>query len=94
MNSTRHLQGPKPTPLMINNKYNSSKINKKNYSDMSHQDRKREVVEGGRKRAYKSPLIVYLQSPKVVHVLPHDFMTTVQRLTGKPMASSSHQTHS
>ncbi|KAJ9554976.1 hypothetical protein OSB04_009590 [Centaurea solstitialis] len=91
MNTSRHLQGPKPTPLMIN--INSSKINKKNYNNMSHQhDRKR---EGGRRNGYKSPVIVYLQSPKVVHVLPHDFMTTVQRLTGKPMAaSSSHQSHS
>lgn len=39
----------------------------------------------------KSPVIVYLKSPKVIHVLPHEFMQTVQQLTGKPNASSSHQ---
>ncbi|KVH90564.1 VQ-like protein [Cynara cardunculus var. scolymus] len=89
MNTSRHLHGPKPTPLMIN-KHNSSKIYKKDHNT-SHQ-RHKHAVQGG--RAYKSPVIVYLQSPKVVHVLPHDFMTTVQQLTGKPIASSPHQNHS
>ncbi|KAL8245311.1 hypothetical protein R6Q59_011569 [Mikania micrantha] len=41
---------------------------------------------------FKSPVnVVYLKSPEVVHVSPHEFMTTVQRLTGKPFSSSSHQ---
>ncbi|PWA36753.1 VQ-like protein [Artemisia annua] len=74
----QRLYGPKPTPLMINK--NSSKISK----NQSHKP----VSRGG---DYKSPVIVYLKSPEVVHVLPHEFMTTVQRLTGKTSASSSHQ---
>ncbi|KAI3791624.1 hypothetical protein L2E82_05483 [Cichorium intybus] len=78
-----HLHGPKPTPLMINK--NSSKIVKKN--NTSHQSYKH-LIRG---KGYKSPVIVYLKSPKVIHVLPHEFMTTVQRLTGKSVTSSSHQ---
>ncbi|KAE8779283.1 hypothetical protein D1007_47710 [Hordeum vulgare] len=31
-----------------------------------------------------APVIVYEQTPKVVHARPHEFMTVVQRLTGKP----------
>ncbi|KAL4591889.1 hypothetical protein LXL04_004863 [Taraxacum kok-saghyz] len=74
------LHGPKPTPVMINN--NSSKIGKKNNSG-DHQ-RYKHLIGG---RGYKSPVIVYLKSPEVVHVLPNEFMTTVQRLTGKPVTS-------
>nr|GEX83355.1 protein MKS1-like [Tanacetum cinerariifolium]GEY21960.1 protein MKS1-like [Tanacetum cinerariifolium] len=74
----QRLHGPKPAPLMINK--NSSKISK----NRSHEH----ISRGGE---YKPPVIVYLESPKVVHVLPHEFMTTVQRLTGKTSASSSHQ---
>ncbi|GJS95118.1 MKS1-like protein [Tanacetum coccineum] len=48
-------------------------------------------ISKNRGSEYKPPVIVYLESPKVVHVLPHEFMTTVQRLTGKTSASSSHQ---
>ncbi|KAL8217056.1 hypothetical protein R6Q57_023893 [Mikania cordata] len=44
---------------------------------------------------FKSPVnVVYLKSPEVVHVSPHEFMTTVQRLTGKPFSSFSHQDRS
>ena len=31
-----------------------------------------------------APVIVYEHTPKVVHARPHEFMTVVQRLTGKP----------
>lgn len=30
-----------------------------------------------------APVIVYLRSPKVIHVRPEEFMDLVQRLTGK-----------
>ncbi|XP_023878643.2 protein MKS1 [Quercus suber] len=30
----------------------------------------------------RSPVIIYLQSPKVIHVRPEEFMGTVQQLTG------------
>ncbi|KAG2534684.1 protein MKS1-like [Panicum virgatum] len=32
----------------------------------------------------KKPVIVYEHTPKVVHARPQEFMTVVQRLTGKP----------
>ncbi|KAK3145850.1 hypothetical protein QOZ80_3BG0258350 [Eleusine coracana subsp. coracana] len=37
----------------------------------------------------KAPVIVYENTPKVVHARPQEFMTVVQRLTGKPTASFS-----
>jgi hypothetical protein len=33
-------------------------------------------------------VIVYEHTPKIVHARPDEFMTVVQRLTGKPPASS------
>ncbi|XP_041027964.1 protein MKS1-like [Juglans microcarpa x Juglans regia] len=45
-------------------------------------------------RKSRSPVIIYLQSPKVIHVRPEEFMCTVQRLTGNQApsdaAASSH----
>ncbi|KAK6944160.1 VQ protein [Dillenia turbinata] len=39
----------------------------------------------------RSPIIVYLRSPKVIHVKPQEFMGLVQRLTGnKPSTTISH----
>jgi hypothetical protein len=37
----------------------------------------------------KKPVIVYEHTPKVIHARPQEFMTVVQRLTGKPPAASS-----
>uniref|UniRef100_A0A5B7C935 VQ domain-containing protein n=1 Tax=Davidia involucrata TaxID=16924 RepID=A0A5B7C935_DAVIN len=31
---------------------------------------------------HRSPVVVYLQSPKIIHVSPREFMSLVQRLTG------------
>lgn len=47
------------------------------------------VSQGSRKITKKPPVIIYLQSPKVVHVRPEEFMSTVQRLTGNQAPSSS-----
>ena len=42
-------------------------------------------------RQRTSPVVVYLVSPKIIHVKPHEFMGLVQRLTGRepPTDSSS-----
>ncbi|PAN44641.1 hypothetical protein GQ55_9G056700 [Panicum hallii var. hallii] len=37
----------------------------------------------------KKPVIVYEHTPKVVHARPQEFMTVVQRLTGKPAPATS-----
>lgn len=50
------------------------------------------VSEGSRKIVKKPPVIVYLQSPKVIHVRPEEFRATVQRLTGNQAPSSSSTT--
>lgn len=38
-------------------------------------------------------VIVYVNSPKVIHTRPQDFMSLVQRLTGKSSSSSSSPSH-
>ncbi|XP_030483569.2 VQ motif-containing protein 8, chloroplastic-like [Cannabis sativa] len=35
------------------------------------------------------PVVVYLNSPKIIHVRPEEFMGLVQQLTGKQSASSA-----
>ncbi|GJM96860.1 hypothetical protein PR202_ga13731 [Eleusine coracana subsp. coracana] len=37
----------------------------------------------------KAPVIVYENTPKVVHARPQEFMTVVQRLTGKPASAAT-----
>ncbi|KAF8006913.1 hypothetical protein BT93_K1033 [Corymbia citriodora subsp. variegata] len=36
-----------------------------------------------RATSHSAPVIVYLRSPKVIHVRPEEFMDLVQKLTGK-----------
>lgn len=40
-------------------------------------------------RQKRSPVVIYLVSPKIIHVRPEDFMGLVQRLTGNQQATSS-----
>ncbi|KAI9152867.1 hypothetical protein LWI28_002322 [Acer negundo] len=40
-------------------------------------------------RQRTSPVIVYLASPKIIHVKPHEFMGLVQRLTGRELPTDS-----
>ncbi|KAM0924758.1 hypothetical protein ACQ4PT_004689 [Festuca glaucescens] len=47
--------------------------------------KKSNATSGG---AGTTPVIVYEHTPKIVHARPDEFMTVVQRLTGKPPASS------
>ncbi|GLT45072.1 hypothetical protein SLA2020_189320 [Shorea laevis] len=35
----------------------------------------------------KSPVVIYLKSPEIIHVRPEEFMGLVQRLTGKDASS-------
>lgn len=37
----------------------------------------------------RSPVVIYLVSPKIIHVRPEEFMGLVQRLTGNQAATSS-----
>ncbi|KAE8125233.1 hypothetical protein FH972_020066 [Carpinus fangiana] len=66
----KQLQGPRPALLMVGK--SSTKIIKNR------------PFPAGRSRC--SPVIIYLESPKVIHVRPEEFMDTVQRLTGNIQA--------
>ncbi|RLM64987.1 uncharacterized protein C2845_PM16G24920 [Panicum miliaceum] len=47
-------------------------------------------LQGRKKRpVQQQPLIIYVESPKVVHAQPSEFKSVVQRLTGAPPPSSS-----
>lgn len=39
--------------------------------------------------SHRSPVVIYLKSPEIIHAGPQDFMDLVQRLTGKVSLSSS-----
>lgn len=66
----RHLelQGPKPKPLAVN---------KNSKQEMKKKQQLRQPICSS-----TQPVIVYLLSPKVIHVQPEEFMDLVQRLTG------------
>ncbi|XVF76026.1 hypothetical protein PTKIN_Ptkin13bG0234600 [Pterospermum kingtungense] len=63
----RELQGPRPSPLRVSN--SSSTIKKSSV----HNPNRNKV----------NPVVIYLRSPKIIHVRPEEFMSLVQRLTGK-----------
>ncbi|KAF5473981.1 hypothetical protein F2P56_005926, partial [Juglans regia] len=71
----QQLQGSRPAPLAVSK--SSTKIKKPIPSTTTSTGK------------IRSPVIVYLQSPKVIHVRPEDFMGMVQRLTGKQASSST-----
>ncbi|KAG6534625.1 hypothetical protein ZIOFF_008528 [Zingiber officinale] len=78
--SRRELQGPRPPPLTVNK---ASRRGKKPATGGTGSCSGRDPV-----------VIVYVDSPKVIHTRPQDFMSLVQRLTGKSSSSSSsHVTH-
>ncbi|CAL9200892.1 unnamed protein product, partial [Musa hybrid cultivar] len=71
--SGRELQGPKPPPPKVGK--DSWRVKKPAASRGEHERR--------------VPVVVYLHTPKVIHTSPQDFMSLVQRLTGKPSSSGS-----
>lgn len=68
----RELQGPRPTPLKI--------------SRDSHRIKKPPLPAPGIQ--YRPPVIIYTQSPKIIHTNAGEFMTLVQRLTGRSPANN------
>uniref|UniRef100_A0A0E0P2B0 VQ domain-containing protein n=1 Tax=Oryza rufipogon TaxID=4529 RepID=A0A0E0P2B0_ORYRU len=69
------LRGPRPLPLKVSS--SSSRGSSPSSS----------ASKGASKKAAAAPVIVYEHTPKVVHARPQEFMTVVQRLTGKPPAA-------
>ncbi|KAK7269774.1 hypothetical protein RIF29_22509 [Crotalaria pallida] len=76
------INGPRPSPLMINK--DSHLIRK---PSVSVEKNKVLVVQKQQQQQQRVPIIIYTQSPKVIHTKPQDFMALVQRLTG--MSTSS-----
>ncbi|XP_061994803.1 VQ motif-containing protein 8, chloroplastic-like [Rosa rugosa] len=85
------ISGNRPSPLKINR--DSYLIHKQQPSRMAgahgyHQQQQQR----------HHPVIIYTQSPKVIHTRPHDFMALVQKLTGLSRSDEEHvvkedQTH-
>jgi hypothetical protein len=65
------LRGPRPHALKVSSSPPPS----------SRQSAKKSAGDRG-----AAPVIVYEHTPKIVHARPDEFMTVVQRLTGKPPA--------
>uniref|UniRef100_A0A0D3FPZ8 VQ domain-containing protein n=1 Tax=Oryza barthii TaxID=65489 RepID=A0A0D3FPZ8_9ORYZ len=68
------LRGPRPLPLKVSSSSRGSSPSSS-------------ASKGASKKAAAAPVIVYEHTPKVVHARPQEFMTVVQRLTGKPPAA-------
>ncbi|KAK8504378.1 hypothetical protein V6N13_025055 [Hibiscus sabdariffa] len=77
------MQGPRPSPLKVSD--SSSMIKKP-----SHNNIRNRIVGGSSKVV--NPVVIYLRSPKIIHVRPDEFMSLVQRLTGKD-SFSMHESH-
>lgn len=70
-NRGRGLQGPRPSSLRVGNSSSTMMINK---PSLNNRSRNNKAVH---------PVVIYLRSPKIIHVRPEEFMNLVQRLTGK-----------
>ncbi|KAG8061200.1 hypothetical protein GUJ93_ZPchr0003g18516 [Zizania palustris] len=67
------LRGPRPQPRKVSS---SSRCSSPSSSSAARNSKK--APHGG-----GAPVIVYEHTPRVVHARPQEFMTVVQRLTGK-----------
>ncbi|CAL4936369.1 unnamed protein product [Urochloa decumbens] len=72
--SKRGLRGPRPQPLKVSASSRGSSPT---------------TASASKSSSKKTPVIVYEHTPKVVHARPQEFMTVVQRLTGKPAPATS-----
>ncbi|ERN03981.1 hypothetical protein AMTRI_Chr13g85580 [Amborella trichopoda] len=77
----REIQGPRPTPLRISR--DSHLIHKNSSSSQNG------APCGKRQR---DPIIIYTESPKIIHTQAHDFMALVQRLTGLSRSKQENET--
>ncbi|XVE61347.1 hypothetical protein DITRI_Ditri06bG0032200 [Diplodiscus trichospermus] len=64
----RELQGPRPAALRVSSSSSTIKNSSHNHPNRSK---------------LANPVVIYLRSPKIIHVRPEEFMSLVQRLTGK-----------
>ncbi|CAH8389967.1 unnamed protein product [Eruca vesicaria subsp. sativa] len=85
---SKEILGPRPTPLKIHKE--SHKIIKK--PPLAPQPRLQppqlHEQEPSQLLPPRGPVIIYAVSPKIIHTHPNNFMTLVQRLTGKTSTST------
>ncbi|XVF07480.1 hypothetical protein REPUB_Repub06bG0142800 [Reevesia pubescens] len=75
-NRGRELRGPRPSPLRVGN--SSSTIKKSSsHNNIPNRSKVKPVVN-----------VIYLRSPKIIHVRAGEFMSLVQRLTGKESSTN------
>ncbi|EOA36400.1 hypothetical protein CARUB_v10010842mg [Capsella rubella] len=87
---SRGILGPRPTPLKVRG--GSHKIIKKPPLAPHPQPpppQIHEQEEPSQSRPPRGPVIIYTVSPKIIHTHPNNFMTLVQRLTGKTSSSTA-----
>ncbi|CAK9322947.1 unnamed protein product [Citrullus colocynthis] len=72
MRNQLQLRGPRPPPLTVN----------KSSTKMFKKSTKNNPLPIPNRRDRRSPVIIYLRSPKIIHVRPEEFKSFVQRLTG------------
>ncbi|PPD98184.1 hypothetical protein GOBAR_DD04782 [Gossypium barbadense] len=70
-NRGRELLGPRPSSLRVGNSSSTTMIKK---PSLNNRSRNNKAVH---------PVVIYLRPPKIIHVRPEEFMSLVQRLTGK-----------
>lgn len=81
---SKEILGPRPTPLKI--RKDSHKIIKKPPlapQPLQSQPPQLHEQEPSQLLPPRGPVIIYTVSPKIIHTHPNNFMTLVQRLTGK-----------
>ncbi|KAG2303467.1 hypothetical protein Bca52824_032118 [Brassica carinata] len=90
---SKEILGPRPTPLKI--RKDSHKIIKKpplapqpRLQPPQSQPPQLHEQEPSQLLPPRGPVIIYTVSPKIIHTHPNNFMTLVQRLTGKTSTST------
>ncbi|XP_010537290.1 PREDICTED: nuclear speckle RNA-binding protein B [Tarenaya hassleriana] len=84
---SREILGPRPAPLRV--RKDSHKIKKPPLAPPQQHHPHQEAPPLPAPPPPRAPVIIYTVSPKIIHTNPSDFMTLVQRLTGKTASSSS-----
>ena len=72
------LQGPRPAPLKVSTSTTATEMVVKKRRLHHHQP-----------PPPRQPVIIYVESPRVVHAHPAEFKSVVQRLTGAPRAATA-----
>ncbi|KAA8532703.1 hypothetical protein F0562_032736 [Nyssa sinensis] len=72
------IHGPRPSPLMINK---DSRVIQKPSSGLVGATKQQNPTAPGNYQQ-RNPVIIYTQSPKIIHTQARDFMALVQKLTG------------